>query len=314
MKRRLVVFSVIIFFCLMLVFPGPVFDGASKGILLWFQIVLPTLLPFMFISALMIHTGAIHFISRFFGPFLSRLLGVSGDGSFAVLTGFLCGYPMGAKTTAELLKTGRISLKEAGYLLSFCNNTSPMFIVSYLAMRHLKEPDLLVPSAAILFLSPLFCSALFRRFYLGKRQKSSVPFRKETARSDKRNFSLTLLDSCMMNSFEAIAKVGGYIMLFSILIQLFRQLPSCSSTGVQVFTAFLEVTNGIPMIMRFDLPFSIRWVFVMSLTSFGGLCAAAQTGSMIQGTRLKLSAYITEKLATMLVTSFLCICYLLFLF
>ena len=36
-------------FLIMLFQPSKVFEGASSGLLLWFQIVLPTLLPFIFI-------------------------------------------------------------------------------------------------------------------------------------------------------------------------------------------------------------------------------------------------------------------------
>ena len=97
MKRRLFMLSVIFLFITMLFFPTPVFDGASEGILLWFQIVLPTLLPFILLSNLMIRTNAVYYISRITGPLLGKIFAVSDSGSFAVIAGFLCGYPMGAK-------------------------------------------------------------------------------------------------------------------------------------------------------------------------------------------------------------------------
>ena len=50
MRRYAFPFSVILLFFIMLSFPQEVFDGASEGLLLWFQIVLPTLLPFIIIS------------------------------------------------------------------------------------------------------------------------------------------------------------------------------------------------------------------------------------------------------------------------
>ena len=41
MRRYAFPFSVILLFFIMLSFPQEVFDGASEGLLLWFQIVLP---------------------------------------------------------------------------------------------------------------------------------------------------------------------------------------------------------------------------------------------------------------------------------
>ena len=41
----------------------------------------------------------------------------------------------------------------------------------------------------------------------------------------------------------------------------------------------------------------LSYPLVLGLTSFGGLCAAAQTSSMLEGTGLKMLPYLIEKLA-----------------
>ena len=103
MRRYAFPFSVILLFFIMLSFPQEVFDGASEGLLLWFQIVLPTLLPFIIISNILIQTNSISMLSRIFGPAFQKIFRISTDGSFVVLAGFLCGYPMGAKVTSDLI-------------------------------------------------------------------------------------------------------------------------------------------------------------------------------------------------------------------
>ena len=146
MRRYAFPFSVILLFFIMLSFPQEVFDGASEGLLLWFQIVLPTLLPFIIISNILIQTNSISMLSRIFGPAFQKIFRISTDGSFVVLAGFLCGYPMGAKVTSDLILAGRITKSEGSYLLSFCNNTSPMFIISYVIWQNLYDQTLLFPS------------------------------------------------------------------------------------------------------------------------------------------------------------------------
>lgn len=59
------------------------------------------------------------------------LTGLSGEGAYAFVLGLLCGYPMGAKLTADLYHAGKISRQESEYLLTFCNNPSPAFLVTY---------------------------------------------------------------------------------------------------------------------------------------------------------------------------------------
>ena len=307
-------FIILIFF-LMILLPEPVFEGASTGLLLWFNTVLPTLLPFLILSGLMIHTSALSFIARLFGPFLHRTLKVSPQGSFAVLAGFLCGFPMGAKVTADLLKSGKISHSEGGYLLSFCNNTSPMFIMSYILYQHIQKEEYTLPSIIILFASPILCSFGFRRFYFRRR---SIHSSRLTENSSSKNtdsqrtegFSFRLLDSCIMDGFEAIAKIGGYMILFSIFIALAKELPTSHPLIELVLLPSVEITTGISLICRSCRNFPLMWLLVLSLTSFGGLCTIAQTNSMLQGSGLSIRSYIIEKLITMMVTSLLALIYL----
>lgn len=108
MKRKAASFGIILFFLIMLLCPQEVFFGASKGLLLWFQTVLPTLLPFMILSGLLISTNSIVYLDRIFGPLFCRLFRTSENASFAIIAGFLCGYPMGAKVTADLLRQEQI--------------------------------------------------------------------------------------------------------------------------------------------------------------------------------------------------------------
>lgn len=321
MKRRFFMCSVFAFFLLMLLFPGPVFRGASDGLLLWFQIVLPTLLPFLIISNLLVGTHAIDWIGRVVGPILCPILGVSKSGSYAVLAGFLCGYPMGSKITADLMASGRIAAAEGRYLLSFCNNTSPMFILSFVVLQSLKAPELTIPSLVILMLSPFLCSFLFRRIYIhlshrettSARLPASAPSMPASSARHREKPELgSLMDSCIMNGFEGITKVGGYIMLFSIGIELLMLLPFQDSSVFLVLLSSLEVTSGITLLCGSALSAPALFVLCLALTSFGGWCSVAQTRCMLQGSGLPILPYIAEKLVTAFVTSLLAMLYLLF--
>lgn len=246
MRRYAFPFSVILLFFIMLSFPQEVFDGASEGLLLWFQIVLPTLLPFIIISNILIQTNSISLLSHIFGPAFQKIFRISTDGSFVVLAGFLCGYPMGAKVTSDLILAGRITKSEGSYLLSFCNNTSPMFIISYVIWQNLYDQTLLFPSLLILFASPILCSFVFRNIY-----KKNLPAKTagKTSISSRIHFNFEIVDTCIMDGFETITKVGGYILLFSVLLSLLQMLPVKSALISNICLPMLEITNGIPMLL-----------------------------------------------------------------
>lgn len=283
----------VLLFLAMLMSPKAVFEGAQSGLLLWFQIIFPTLFPFMLVTGLMMAGGGLQTVSRVFGRLFSAVFSTSSNGAFAVMAGFLCGYPMGAKVSADLVRTGKISQDEGAYLLSFCNNTSPVFIMNFIVWKTLGREDLLLPTVAVLILVPVSLSFLFRRFYLKGRRSFPDTVKKDRGRKER--FSFSVMDSCLSDSFEGIVKVGLYIIFFSVMLCLLTEISSNNPLVYTLMTT-LEITNGIVMINRAVLDLSISYPLILGLTSFGGICAAAQTRSMLGGTGLPMLPYITQKL------------------
>ena len=301
---------ILILFFSMLSFPQTVFTGASYGLVLWFRHVLPTLLPYMILINVLICTPALHWICRITSTFLCPLLGTSYYGTFAVLTGFLCGYPMGAKTTSDLLNVNKISRSEASYLLSFCNNTSPAFILSYVVAQNMKERNLCIPFFLILTFTPLMLSFIFRLFY--RLPESSCSFPQVTPGSfanPSESISDSFLDRCILNAFESVTKVGGYMMMFSVLIQLLASVLPNTIFSLLLYSS-LEISTGIRLLFSSALYTTEKIILCAFLTSFGGWCCIAQTYSMISGSQLPILPYIAEKLVTALVTSLLISAYI----
>lgn len=301
---------ILILFFSMLSFPQTVFTGASYGLVLWFRHVLPTLLPYMILINVLICTPALHWICRITSTFLCPLLGTSYYGTFAVLTGFLCGYPMGAKTTSDLLNVNKISRSEASYLLSFCNNTSPAFILSYIVAQNMKERNLCIPFFLILTFTPLMLSFIFRLFY--RLPESSCSFPQVTPGSfsnPSESISNSFLDRCILNAFESVTKVGGYMMMFSVLIQLLASVLPNTIFSLLLYSS-LEISTGIRLLFSSALYTTEKIILCAFLSSFGGWCCIAQTYSMISGSQLPILPYIAEKLVTALVTSLLISAYI----
>lgn len=311
-RRHFLTIPILIFFLCMLSFPQTVFTGASYGLVLWFRHVLPTLLPYMILINILIRTPALHWICRITSPFLCPLLGTSYYGTFAVLTGFLCGYPMGAKTASDLLDAQKISRSEASYLLSFCNNTSPAFILSYVVIQNLKKDSISIPFLLILTLTPLMMSFVFRLFYHTKdhiHPFSHMMQVSSSTASQSENLSGNFFDRCIMNAFKSITKVGGYMMMFSVLIQLLASALPDNTASLLLYSG-LEISIGIRQLASSALYTSHKIILCAALTSFGGWCCIAQTYSMISGNHLPILPYIAEKLATALVTSLLISAYI----
>lgn len=284
-------------------------EASTTGLLLWFHTIIPTLLPFIILSNIIIRLDAMSYLTWFLSPILTRLLGISKNGCYAVITGFLCGYPMGSKVTADLVLERQISPVEGQYLLSFCNNVSPMFIISFIVTVTLKDPSLIIPFLVILYAAPLFTAFVLNPFYRRKMRAAGQPNQKKKASRLQINFKI--IDTSIMNGFETVTKLGGYIILFAIIAGMVSSLPLSSAWMKSLFTGIFEITNGIQAIALTELSFPLRCLMILCVTSFGGLSSIAQTESMIKDSGLSILRYIGAKLMSTGITLLLAVLFLL---
>ena len=117
----------------------------------------------------------------------------------------------------------------------------------------------------------------------------------------KLSFDFSMLDNAIMDSFEVITKVGGYIILFSIPAQIISSSPSVSPLIKIITIGLLEITTGINYVVSTSLSQNIKIGLVIAITTFGGLSALAQTNSVINKTRLSISTYFKNKLLQMII-------------
>ncbi|MFR5602490.1 MAG: nucleoside recognition protein, partial [Lachnospiraceae bacterium] len=136
--------------------------GASQGLILWANVVLPTLLPFMICSNAIVALGGIPLLIWPFAPVLKGLFRLSSNGCYVLISGMLCGYPLGAKTCSDFLNEDMISPKEAACLLAVCNHPSPMFLLGYV-MTSIREqvPAVFLLTALYLPILPLWFLSRF---------------------------------------------------------------------------------------------------------------------------------------------------------
>lgn len=316
-KSKLLKGLVLFFFILMFIFPYASYKGASTGLMLWFLNVLPTLLPFIIISNLMIGVNIAGKISHKLYPVVGRLFRVSPNGSYPILIGFLSGLPMGAKSSADLVSEGKISRKEGEFLISMCNNASPIFIMSYIAMNQLKMPEIKIVLFVLIYGSSILGAIIYQMYqnHNNKRMQiySNVHSTSARPHSEYRSvrFSFDIVDKSIMNGFEVITKIGGYIILFSILAQIINDLGPNFNYYKAIIMGMLEITTGIDQICKIRIDNNVKIVLVSVLTSFGGLSGLAQTKSVLGESRLSIKTYFFVKLLSAFIAMLLSVLYVL---
>lgn len=292
-------FILIILLCLFYIlrFPSVTVNAAANGLILWFEQVLPSLLPFAILSNIIIASDILPTLMGRLLPLIKKVMPVSEYGAFTLLSGFLFGFPMGSKNCAGLLREGKMEKQEAEVLFIITNNMSPVFIQSYILVQQLNLPQYFGWSICILYLPPLLLGK-----YLLHKNRNSENIHKKSASRLKINFQI--VDAGIMNGFETLTKIGGYIMIFSILASCFLLLPVpaiLKTVGIGV----IELTNGIHYLSSTALSLESKYVLAMVFTAFGGLSGIAQTSAMIKDTGLSMKKYIGTKLILCIITGIL---------
>lgn len=212
MKKILYTVVSLVLLVFLLFFPRESLASAQEGMQLWLNILLPTLLPFMILTGVLIRTDMIGQRLTPMESIWQKIFGVSPAGAYAIVFGLLCGYPMGAKLTSDLYTSRKISRREAQYLLTFTNHASPMFISSYLIHTCMNGQVSALEVFSLLLGSAFLTMLCMRLWFFRTGSRYTAGFspiytsKKETSSDSSPG---AILDASIMNGFETITKLGG---------------------------------------------------------------------------------------------------------
>ena len=275
--------------------PAEAFASAKDGMGLWLNVMIPTLLPFLILTGILIRADKIQYLLSPLRSVWKLLFGLSPAGAYAFIFGMLCGYPMGAKITSDLYRTQKIGKNEAEYLLTFANMASPVFVHTYVVHICLRDSLPFGTVMAVLLCANGMVMLLFR---FGVFQNNTVTLRKDI-RKQKKTSTLSssgaFLDASIMNGFETITRLGGYILMFSVLSAALRHFWKPTGIPGYLLPGILELTTGIHQLQSAGIQLSLKGLLAMFMTSFGGICIMAQTRSLVSE-ELSLRHYMTAKL------------------
>ncbi len=267
---------------------------ASLGLKLWFENMIPALLPFMILSGVMVRKGMAGKFASILHPLLGKPLNASRADCYVIFVGFLCGFPMGAKTAAELYARGELTKKEALWLLAFCNNIGPVYFCSFvIPTLHIQKP---LPCLCIMYGLPLLYGAVLR-YTIYREDKTAAA---ACAVPPVSPSILEAVEQSIYSAVQSMLMLGGYMILFCLM----NLLPHILKGGpIPLLSPFLEITSGIQA-MEGKMP-----VYCLVLLTFGGLSCLAQTYSSLKGTDLTehIGEYLLHKL---MLTGLAALCYL----
>lgn len=302
-------------------------NAAVDGLKIFWEIVLPSLLPFFVLSEIMLGMGVVHFIGVLLEPLMRPLFNVPGVGAFALSMGLAAGYPMDAVITGKFRRSRMCTRVEGERLLSFTNTADPLFIFGAVAVGMFGRPDLGVVLAIAHYIAGFTVGIIFKYYHYHDRSptvsgndepsKEGI-FRRairalfRARREDGRPFGQMMGDA-VSESMTTLLMIGGFIMLFSVLIRmtavfgilnvitpvigdllkLFKINPDLARA---VFNGILEIDLGAMEAGRVAVPLLDKAVVVSWVIAWSGLCVHGQVASVIHNTDIRMGPYVIARI------------------
>ena len=129
--------------------------------------------------------------------------------------------------------------------------------------------------------------------------------------------SMQTMDDGIINGFESLIKICGYIILFSIITEISSVIIANITTNppliLSVLMGNLEITNGINLLADIEINQPIKYIIAIQMLSFGGLSGFAQSASILSNAGLSMHKYIIGKALLSLLLTLLSVIYVLFI-
>ena len=304
-----ILYGILAILCIFLTDTNLVKAGTYNGVNLWLFTIVPTLFPFIFISEMLNYLNGFIPVSKILYPISKSLFKISRNGNYSLIMGYLCGFPMGAKVTSDLLKQKYICKTEAEYLTCITNNLSPGFITGYYCTYILNNKSLFIPSVISIYSGQILCAIILRYTKYKAYSFMDIQIQANSTNSDKK---LPKLDIIMKNTFLSLLKIGGYIIIFSILCVYIKALP-CNANIKIILTSMAEITSGLNLMTSGNISSISKFIIGTTAISFGGISGIFQTRSIITGCNINIIGYTFTRLLCAIFTLLTAVVILLFI-
>lgn len=301
------------------------FEAAVRGLKIWWEVVFPSTLPFIVLAEMLMGLGVVHFFGILLEPLMRPLFNVPGTGGFVLAMGFSSGYPVAAKLTTRLREQGNLTKEEGERLVSFTTTGDPLFVMGAVGIGFFHSEQMGMVLAITHYLSAI-CLGVLYRFYAPaaiiskplEKTTSPLPLRALQAMHrarlrDARPFG-KLMGDAVQSALTTLFMIGGFIIVFSVLIQLFSATNLTPFIGDilsvllgpfgfppafshALVAGFFEVTLGAQSASEAagGIPLVWKAAIASAVLSWGGLSVHAQVASILNTTDIRVLPYLIAR-------------------
>lgn len=266
-------------------------NGVADALSICSTTVIPSLFPFIFLSAFMIESGVFNRNFKFLNKLSYAVFRQPQCALGVFVMSALGGFPVGGKMTKQLYEKGCLTQNQAQRLLLFCVNPGPAFAVGVLGLSlfgNIKIGCIIYASIIISNLIIAFFSRFIADFEEAKApEKSECELYRAFVRSGS-------------GAAASIISICTFVLVFACLESVFEAIID-SETAVDVLSGTLEVTTGCERLARFSSP-----PLIAGVTAWGGLSVHCQIADCIKKAGLDIKLFLTARIMSASISLVIC--------
>lgn len=251
-------------------------DAVLSSLRLSATSVIPAVFPCAVLSGLIVRLGGADKLGRLAERPMRLLFALPGEAFCAIFLGFLCGFPVGAKTCTELFDRGSLSREEAERLLAFSSLASPSFVINAVGKGMLGSAK-----AGVILFTALVLISLVSGTLLSLTARKGHKYLTTFAQpaKERESFSEALIGS-VNSAADAMVRLCAFSAFFSaipaVLLPLSATLPDAVRAAV---AGLFELSGGCAAAASCSLPLPS----VAAVLGWTGLAVHFQILSVIKG-------------------------------
>lgn len=266
-----------------------VFSSISYSLEIFITSIIPSLFPFFVISDILISYHITNYIPKIINKTFCSAFNCSNASMMVFFLSLLSGFPSNARNIKNLYINKLITKEEASHTLIFTHFSSPLFILSTVAVLFLHNE---------IFGYIILGSHILGNVILGiiTRNYNSISNIDYTPNSSVcQNFSTVLIKS-IKSAIDTLLLILGSLTCFLVLSSLIIENFNLGNYPSMLIKGILEITMGLQNLATLNISNCYKVVISTMFISFGGLAVHLQVLSQLVDTDIPYQPFFVARI------------------
>lgn len=241
---------------------------------IWFNTLVPSMLPMFILSDILINYNFISFIPDKITNIISKIFNISKEAVLVLFISLIAGFPSNGTAIKTSYDLKLISKEEASHLLLFVHFANPLFILQTIGIFYLKNNSF----GIIILISHVFSAFLIGVILRNKNHPTKDNY---ISKNNKSQSFTTIFSSSIKKSINTLLMVSGTVTSFLIISTLICHIFDLNVYLETFVKGTLEMTMGLSSLSNLLICDIYKVVLSTAIISFGGLSIHLQVASVI---------------------------------